>query len=118
MAGCVNQPYGIVRSHGIEVGSGHITMLSQFALVPARPGYPYAGFDALDFRLHTRKNLSNRRGVRKRDGVKVFHPAIGNVCMRVDQAGSRGATVEVDNTDIWSIAGKFQDFSIASNFHD
>ena len=42
MAGGMNQPYGIVRRHAVEISSVNIAMPGEFAFIPSLPLNPFA----------------------------------------------------------------------------
>jgi len=118
VASGVHKPNRIVRSDGIEIGGGDVTVFCEFALVPARTRDPFARFDESDLGFYAGDNFCNRYGIRELDAVEFFDPSVSDVCVCVDQAWCGSTTVEIDDTNAVNIAGEIQHLSVGPNFHD
>src|SRR5512146_818526 len=118
MASSMEKPNRVVRSDGVQVGGGDVAVFSELAFIPSRTGDPFANFGKSDLSLYASNDLSDRSGVRELDAVKFRDTSLSDMRVCVNQAGSSGVTVQIDDADTGSIPCELQNFAIAPDFHD
>src|SRR5262249_11431298 len=91
----VLQPDGIIGRDGVEVGSRNQAMFDEFALVPAGAANPFAGLEGGGFLADQLNRVFDAGDFAERDVVK--DGGFIEVAMRVDQAGSYGEAVKIDD---------------------
>ncbi len=79
MTGGMHQKHRVIRRNGIEIRGGDIAMFSEFTLVPAGSGNPFARLGLRDFGLHPINNDLDRGRVRKLHPVQVVYSALSDV---------------------------------------
>src|SRR5580700_3052863 len=118
MARGMDEPDGVIRGDGVEIGGGDVAMFGELALVPAGAGDPFAGLDQSDLGLYTGNDFSHRSGIGELDAVEFLDTSIGDVGVGIDQAWGGGMTVEVEDACAGNIACEFQNFGVGADFHD
>ncbi len=97
VAGYVLQPDGIVGGDFVEVGGVDVAVFGQLALVPTGAEDPFAGFGGCGSGLDPADDLGDAGSVGQLDVVEHVDAAILIVTMRVDESGSGGSAVEVED---------------------
>ena len=111
MAGGVRKPDRIIGGNFVEIGSIDVAEFREFAFVPARALDPDIGRRVRDFLAHEFDGLGNTLDVAE---VEVVDGGgFVEVAMRVNQAGSSGASVEIDDAGVFS--GVLADFVIGAD---
>ena len=118
VASGVYQPNRIVRRHSIEICGSHVAAFGKFTFVPTRAGHPFAGFQLGHFIFYAGHNFSHRRCVGEPNAKKFIDSSVGNMSVRIDESGCRGAPVKIDDASARILACKFQDFRVGTDLHD
>src|ERR1700746_291589 len=72
-------------------------MLGKLALVPAFSLEPFTGLELADPRANPLHDLRNVRGIAQLNVIALTEPAVGHMCMRVNETRSGGTAVQVDD---------------------
>src|SRR5262249_4632800 len=114
MAGGVGEPNRVVRGDFVEVGGGDVTPLGEFAFVPASALNPCARFAGCDFFADQLDGFGDRFDGSKIDGIELIGGV--EVAMGVDEAGSGGAAVEIDDAGV--LRGELADLLVGADGDD
>ncbi len=98
--GYVLQPDRVVGRDFVEVGGIDVAIFGELALVPAGAEDPFAGFGGCGSGLDAADDLGDACGVGQLDVVELVDAAILIVTVGVDEAGSGGSAVEVEDLGV------------------
>ena len=97
MSGRVLQPDGVVGRDFVEIGGVDVAVFDELALVPTGAADPFAGFGGCDFGLDAADDLGDAPGVAELDVVECVDAGVLVVSVRVDESGSGGSAVEIED---------------------
>src|SRR5215467_8699963 len=111
MASGVRKPDRIIGRYFVEIGSVDVAEFREFAFVPARALDPDSRRRVRDFLAHEFDGLGDALDIAE---VEVVNGGgLVEVAMRVNQTGSGGASVEID--DVGVLSGMLADFVIGTD---
>src|SRR5579862_7714565 len=94
----MHQPDRIVGRDLVQIGSQKVALLSQLSFVPSGSHQPFAGLQRGDPLANLPHCVADSLNVAQYDTINLVDAALGEMAMRVDQAGRRGEAVEIDYT--------------------
>ena len=98
--GYVLQPDRVVGRDFVEVGGIDVAIFGELALVPAGAEDPFAGFGDCRTGLDAADDLGDACGVGQLDVVELVDASILIVAVGVDESGSGGSAVEVEDLGV------------------
>ena len=96
VAGGMHQPHRIVRRHRVEIAGQQVASFRELALIPTVTLQPFAGPQFRKPRPHPAHGLRDRRHVAQVHVIELIDSGLRDVCMAVDEAGSRRPAVQID----------------------
>src|SRR5579859_7417363 len=114
MSGGVSKPDWIVGRDFIKVGGGDVTVVGEFAFVPASAGDPFAGFAGGHALADHLDGFADFADLAELDAIE--RGGLVKVAMGVNQAGSGGAAVQIN--DAGGFGSALADLFVAADRDD
>jgi hypothetical protein len=91
----------------VEIGGVDVTFFGELAFVPTGTTDPLAGLCGCDLGLDAADDLGDALGVAQLNVVEFVDAAILVVAMRVDESGSGGSAVKIENLGVFVGEGEY-----------